>query len=294
MKRRFSQRNCNRKLRTQSKSEENSTCSPYFTSMCNDLKFKKRKTDNLAEKSSKKNDNYSVENLPENADHSAKPTPGQRKKLDRTFYDVPAKELAKNLLGKRLYRVLENGEVLSARIVETEGYLGEGDKACHSYGGKRTSRTEPMFMCPGTAYVYFVYGMHFCLNISSEDAGGAVLIRALEPVEGIERIKELRGKKQQNSSKGLQDINLCNGPSKLCQAMSITKENINKKDMVTSKEIWIEDDPGNEGMELKIVTSTRIGVHSYGQDAASQLLRFYILGNKCVSVRDKKAEEIFE
>lgn len=109
---------------------------------------------------------------------------------------------------------------------------------------------------------------------------------------GLERMKELRGKKQKNSSKGLKDTDLCNGPSKLCQAMNITKENLNKKDMATSNEVWIEEDPGDEKKELKIVTSTRIGVHSYGPDAASQPLRFYILGNRSVSVRDKKAEEI--
>lgn len=182
-KRRFSQRNYNRKLKTQSESEKKSTFSRYFTSVCDNSKFKKRKTKNLTEKSNK--NVIRVKRSTENVDDSIKPTPGLSKKLDRAFYDSPTKELAKNLLGKRLYRVLEDGEVLSARVVETEAYLGETDKACHTFGGKRTSRTEPMYMCPGTAYVYFIYGMHFCLNISSKDFGGAVLIRALEPVEGM-------------------------------------------------------------------------------------------------------------
>jgi DNA-3-methyladenine glycosylase len=151
------------------------------------LKFKKKKIENP--KSDKKpipnhNDGRPIESVPENIVSSIKPPSGSGKKLGSIFYDSPAVELAKNLLGKVICRMLEDGIVLRGRIVETEGYLGETDKACHSYGGKRTSRTEPMFMSPGTAYVYFIYGMHFCLNISSKDRGGAVLIRALEPVEG--------------------------------------------------------------------------------------------------------------
>ena len=104
--------------------------------------------------------------------------------LGRSFYDTPTEKLAQKLLGKLLYRVRDNGEVLCGRIVETEGYLGEIDKACHSYGGKRTKRSEPMYMAPGTAYVYFIYGMYYCLNISSREPGACVLIRALEPVKG--------------------------------------------------------------------------------------------------------------
>ena len=106
-------------------------------------------------------------------------------KLSTTDFARCGLDLAKFLLGKVIYRVLENKTILAGRIVETEAYLGEADKACHTYGGKRTDRTEPMFMKPGTAYVYFIYGMYFCLNISSQDVGGCVLIRALEPLKGI-------------------------------------------------------------------------------------------------------------
>lgn len=105
-------------------------------------------------------------------------------KLDRKFFEKPTENLAKELLGKLLYRVLDDGEVLCGRIVETEGYLGEVDKACHAYGGKRTARSEPMYMAPGTAYVYIIYGMYHCLNISSQEPGACVLIRALEPLKG--------------------------------------------------------------------------------------------------------------
>ena len=111
-------------------------------------------------------------------------TPKALAKLERTFYDRPTVVLAKQLLGKLLYRVLDNGEVLCGRIVETEGYLGEVDKACHAFGGKRTARSEPMYMAPGTAYVYIIYGMYHCLNISSQEPGACVLIRALEPLQG--------------------------------------------------------------------------------------------------------------
>ena len=105
-------------------------------------------------------------------------------KLGRTFYNKPTENLAKELLGKLLYRVLDDGQVLCGRIVETEAYLGEIDKACHAYGGKRTERSEPMYMAPGTAYVYIIYGMYHCLNISSQEPGACVLIRALEPLQG--------------------------------------------------------------------------------------------------------------
>ena len=109
---------------------------------------------------------------------------GSSTRLDRSFYDQPAEDLAKKLLGKLLYRVLDNGEVSFGRIVETEAYLGEVDKACHSYGGRRIGRCEPLYMAPGTAYVYVIYGMYHCLNVSSQEPGACVLIRALEPLQG--------------------------------------------------------------------------------------------------------------
>ena len=105
-------------------------------------------------------------------------------KLKEVDFIKSGVSLAKFLLGKLLVRVCDNGHLLSGRIVETEAYLGEIDNACHTYGGKRTERTQPMYMMPGTLYVYFIYGMYHCLNISSEDVGGCVLIRAIEPIQG--------------------------------------------------------------------------------------------------------------
>eukprot|EP00112_Aurelia_sp_Birch-Aquarium-sp1_P020548 Seg532.2 transcript_id=Seg532.2/GoldUCD/mRNA.D3Y31 product="DNA-3-methyladenine glycosylase" protein_id=Seg532.2/GoldUCD/D3Y31 len=198
-------------------------------------------------------------------------------------------DLARFLLGKVVYRVLENKTILAGRIIETEAYLGEVDRACHAYGGKRTDRTEPMFMKSGTAYVYFIYGMYFCLNISSEDVGGCVLIRALEPLKGQDTMRECRKTKRKSGSANMKDHHLCNGPSKLCTAMAITKESLNKEDMATSSKFWVaKDQPDCKDDE--IVVCKRIGIDSYGEEWASKPFRFYILGNKCVSVRDKDVE----
>ena len=132
----------------------------YFKTDCDDISPNKKAKLKLEKKSSSSN------------------------KLGRCFYDTPTEDLAKQLLGKLLYRVLDNGEVLCGRIVETEGYLGENDKACHAFGGKRTARTEPMYMTPGTAYVYIIYGMYHCMNIHGQEPGACVLIRGLEPLKG--------------------------------------------------------------------------------------------------------------
>ncbi|EDO48421.1 predicted protein, partial [Nematostella vectensis] len=208
-------------------------------------------------------------------------------RLGRLFYDIPTIDLAKDLLGKLLYRVLTGGEVVIGLIVETEAYLGRTDKACHSFGGKRTVRNEAMFMAPGTAYVYFIYGMYYCLNISSREEGACVLIRALEPVKGLDTMRKFRGAKHKDKGAGLKEIQLCNGPSKLCQALDINKTNLNKEDLVTSNRFWIE---GDDSGRFKVVTSHRTGIDSYGAEASSQPLRFYVYGCRSVSIRDKKAE----
>lgn len=106
------------------------------------------------------------------------------KRLTSDFFDAPTETLAVALLGKVLCRKTEQNETLRGKIIETEAYLGEIDPACHSYGGKRTARNEPTYGPPGTAYVYFIYGMYYCFNISSRESGACVLIRALEPLTG--------------------------------------------------------------------------------------------------------------
>ena len=114
-------------------------------------------------------------------------------RLSRQFYDGDTVEIAKALLGKYLVRVLE-GEPLVGRITETEAYVGRCDKACHAYNYRKTERTSTLFMAPGHAYIYLIYGMHDCLNFVTEAEGepSAVLIRAIEPVAGLDTMTRLR------------------------------------------------------------------------------------------------------
>jgi DNA-3-methyladenine glycosylase len=188
------------------------------------------------------------------------------------FFAVSCEELAKKLLGCLVCRKMVDGNVCKGRIVETEAYLGPEDKAAHSYRGKRTPRNEAMYMRPGTCYVYSIYGIHSCMNISSSGEGAAVLIRALEPVEGIEQMRERR-------SKCKKDHELCQGPAKLCQAMDISKEH-NMVDMTVSMEIWVE--PGGSSPADEVVTCKRIGI-DYAEEWKDKLLRYYINNNKCIS-----------
>lgn len=211
-------------------------------------------------------------------------------KLGLSFYDKQCDVLAKHLLGKTLVRTLDSGERLSGVIVETEAYLGRVDKAAHSYKGK-TEKNEAMFMDPGTAYVYNIYGMYCCMNISSKGEGCAVLIRSLEPKEGIDIMEKERSKAKKDQTKKLKHKDFCNGPSKLCQSLHITKNAINKLDMTSSDKIWLEDNKTiNDDM---IVVSKRININ-YAEDWVDKPLRFYVLGNQCVSVKDKEAEKAFE
>ena len=209
------------------------------------------------------------------------------------FYDVHCEELAKKLLGQVLVRVLE-GEVYKGTIVETEAYLGSLDKAAHSYKSKKTARNEAMFMAPGTAYVYSIYGMYHCLNISSSGEGAAVLIRAVEPLEGVEDMKVTRArnsKKKANNGSGLAIKDLCNGPSKLCSAFKIDKD-LDKVDMTDSDLIWVEapKDAVNDEDGDVIISCPRIGVN-YAEEWSLKNLRFYLKTSTCVSKRDKTREQ---
>ncbi len=143
----------------------------------------------------------------------------------RSFFNRDTVQVARNLLGCSLVHVLDDGTRLSGRIVETEAYL-PGDSASHGYRG-RTERNAPMFMKAGTAYVYFIYGMHFCFNVVTEGEGvpAAVLIRAVQPAEGIDVMQRNRMRSHiPKPPKNLRISNLCNGPGKLCQAFAINRE----------------------------------------------------------------------
>ncbi|CAG9857748.1 unnamed protein product [Phyllotreta striolata] len=150
------------------------------------------------------------------------------RRLNKEDLDLPCQELAIYLLGKVLVRKLEDDTILKGRIVETESYLGGEDKASHSFNGRRTSSNEPMYMPVGTCYVYFTYGMYHCFNISSRESGAAVLLRALEPFQGVEimeKFRSNRNKSKQAVRKKIKTSKLCDGPSKLCISFDITKEN---------------------------------------------------------------------
>jgi DNA-3-methyladenine glycosylase len=192
-------------------------------------------------------------------------------KLRRDFYRRSTLTVARELLGKRLVRVVD-GQRLSGLIVEVEAYVGEGDAACHAACG-RTPRNEAMYGPPGHAYVYFIYGMHHCLNVVTEEEGfpAAVLIRALEPLEGLEIMRRHR--------LGKPDSELTNGPAKLCQALAIER-GFNGMDLCTGEVLFIEE--GRMVAEEEIGASPRIGIKA-DELARSVPWRFYLQGNDFVS-----------
>ena len=195
--------------------------------------------------------------------------------LQRHFYQRETITVAKALLGKILVHDSSQGTT-AGRIVETEAYLGPEDQAAHSSGGRRTARNEVMFGQKGHAYVYFIYGLYHCFNVTVGKVPGkpeAVLIRALEPVAGEDIMAERRGPKKMNVT------NLTNGPSKLCMAMDISKAQ-NKTDL-TAPPLYIKDAPPVP--KENIVEKTRIGV-DYAGEWKNKPWRFYIRGSKFVSV----------
>ena len=188
------------------------------------------------------------------------------KKLPAAFYLQDTVEVARQLIGKRLvHRV--NGQELSAIICETEAYTGFSDKACHSYKG-RTERTEVMFEAGGRAYVYLIYGMYCCFNITTREAGvpEAVLIRAACPLEGIETMRALR--QQKKPVKSLNEKNLLSGPGRLCSGMGLGREHNGLA--LTGEELYL-----CEGIAVppeQIAATRRINI-DYAQDEARQLRR---------------------
>jgi DNA-3-methyladenine glycosylase len=206
-------------------------------------------------------------------------------KPDREFYRKSGLDLAKGILGYNLVHITEHGTLIG-RIVETEAYMGINDKAAHSYNNSRTKRTEVMFGPPGHAYVYLIYGMYHCMNIVAAeiDIPHAVLIRALEPVEGMEVMAQLRYKKNYLQCSKREIVGLSNGPGKLCQAMNITR-NENGLDLVSSKLFLMGNDLPAEN---DIVTTTRVNI-DYAEEAIDFPYRFYIDSSPYVSVRVKKS-----
>jgi DNA-3-methyladenine glycosylase len=195
--------------------------------------------------------------------------------LPPSFYRRPAEVVARDLLGRCLVRELD-GERLVLRLVETEAYLGGPDRASHAWDGRRTPRNESLYLPGGYAYVYFIYGMHFCLNAVTGEAGvgSAVLLRAGEPVEGAARMAENRGW----TAKKLRPGDLAGGPGKLCQALGIGRD----LDGVLLDRPPLYLTPGEPAGEGDVVASPRIGV-DYAGEAAAWPLRFSVRGNPHVS-----------
>jgi DNA-3-methyladenine glycosylase len=192
---------------------------------------------------------------------------GRLRILHRGFYSRETVQVAESLLGKHLVRVRGN-TTMTGKIVEVEAYRGSDDPASHAFRG-RTPRNAPMFGEPGHAYIYFTYGNHYCLNVTTQESGipGAVLIRAIEPVEGLSAMKRLRP--------NVPEFALTNGPGKLTKALAIDKT-LNEVDMTKAGPLFIMD---TDEEHFKIARSTRVGITV----AMERLWRFYISGNQYVS-----------
>jgi DNA-3-methyladenine glycosylase len=187
---------------------------------------------------------------------------------NRKYYERDTLKVARTLLGQKLVRRL-NGFELSGMIVETEAYCGETDSACHAHRGK-TKRNAVMFGEPGHAYVYFTYGMHYMLNLVTEEEGNpcAVLIRAVLPLTGVAQMEARRKRK---------GANLANGPAKLCQAFGIDKY-LNGWDLTSGKELWIEN--YKKIASKSIITTPRIGIDYAQKEHREALWRFLVKPDK--------------
>ena len=199
-------------------------------------------------------------------------------RLSREFYDQDPVEAARKLLGMYLVRRLD-GETLAGRITETEAYVGRCDKACHAYQYRRTERTDVLFMPPGHAYIYLIYGMHHCLNLVTEPEGepAAVLIRGIEPVAGLDTIRRLRyGDKPLTPYRRR---HLTDGPGKVCRALGLSLKE-NRMDL-TGNTLYVCTAPEDLGLSLsahgpeRICAGPRIGV-DYAQEARDFPWRFWL------------------
>ena len=199
----------------------------------------------------------------------------QRTKLPREFYTRPnVVAVALDLLGKLLVVPARNGRRVSGKIVEVEAYRGPQDRAAHSYGGRRTNRTETMYGLGGTAYVFFVYGMYNQFNVVTNERNNphAVLIRAIEPVEGIALMRKRRP--------GKTDHNLTNGPGKLCIALGIDRK-LDAADLLGDR-VWLEEH--EQIPRSRILVGPRIGI-DYAEEWIDKPWRFWIRDNAYVSRR---------
>ncbi|CAN5842793.1 DNA-3-methyladenine glycosylase [soil metagenome] len=190
--------------------------------------------------------------------------------------------MARRLLGCVLVRIMPDGTRLAGEIVETEAYIGPEDRASHAQGGRRTPRNEPMWSLPGTSYVYFTYGMHYCMNVACYrvDHPAAVLLRALRPLEGLKTMALHRAGGAAKQAAAIPARDLCRGPARLCQALAIARAETGT-DTVTSDALFFERPP--RPRRLAILTTPRIGVLSAGPQWSAAPLRFVIQGSPWAS-----------
>ena len=191
--------------------------------------------------------------------------------LSRDFYARDPMAVARELIGKQLVRATAKG-TLAGRIVEVEAYLSSRDPACHANRGM-TRRNATMFGPAGHAYVYMIHA-RWCLNAVTEEIGlgSAVLIRAIEPLQGLDQMRERRGREQV--------LDLARGPARLCQELDVTKR-FDGWDLTLGRELWIAEEPLDRETPSRVVRSPRIGISS----ARRRLLRFYLAGSPFVSGR---------
>ncbi len=210
--------------------------------------------------------------------------------MDKNFFENNGLYVAKNILGKFLIRKYDDTQIVT-KIVETEGYMGIKDKAAHVYNDKKTDRTKPLYLEGGHIYVYLIYGMYHCLNISAnlKDIPECVLIRAVEPIKGFDKISFNRYKKNYKELNNYQRKNITNGPGKLCMALDIDRS-FNSK-YILEGDLYISDFYIDENGEkvfcddgFKVVESKRVNI-DYAEEAKDYLWRFYIKDNKYVSVK---------
>jgi len=199
-------------------------------------------------------------------------------KLTASFFLRDTVIVAQDLLGRYLVRK-DAGDVMICRITETEAYVGAIDKACHAYGGRRTARTETLYAPPGTAYVYLIYGMHCCLNFVTEPEGiaSAVLIRACQPICGIDAIARRRFGARSAEMTPYQQKNFMNGPGKLCKGLSIDRD-LNNLPLGDSR-LWLADeipefDLSKRTEDFSFCSGKRIGI-DYAEEAIDFPWRFW-------------------
>lgn len=199
--------------------------------------------------------------------------------LDRAFFGRPALRLAPALLGRWILRQTADGTAAGI-IVEVEAYGGPEDRASHARAG-RTRRTQPMFGPEGHAYVYLIYGLHRCLNIVSDEDGraGAVLIRALAPITGIDLMRTRRGRTQDPVER------LAAGPARVCQALAIDRD-MDGQDLTLGESLWLTDPSRRDRRDLLqagVVSGPRIGVAHSGTPWSQRPWRFGVRGHPSLS-----------